>query len=172
MKITNLNKKNPLEIMFDLSLNKDLFLINEDFCLYLDLKISFEDKEEKYDNIVIDKSSLEGMISTIKTFINKKEKQLYYEPLEADFWIYIPCPPKSREDIIEELVDAGLKQDEIQEIIGVEDIHKLFFLVDTKKYKEGFPTGTGIAYCLDVTNSQLEQFANDLEKYYIHLLKH
>ncbi|GEM_PF-6851569 len=163
MKITNNTKENPLEIIFNLHLLEERYIAKEDFCLTLDLDIFLDDNiNQKYSNITIDRHSIEKLISTIKSFVNKSEEQLYYEPLEGDFQIYIPRPPKTKSEIIKELMDKGIGEDTINEVVSMEDTHKLFFVVDTCKYNRGVVTGTGLGCCLQVTDDQLAQFANEL----------
>lgn len=165
MIISNYHKINPLDIEFDLSLLEEKYKENDRFCLSLDIRINYKNKIYEHTNYVIDIESVERLIYDVKLFINEETNTLYYEPLEGDFFIYVPRPIKTIKEIICEMIQQGVDTQTINELKNSEDLHRLFFLFNEDK------TGTGISYCLDITKNQMNEFIIDLEKKYMSLLK-
>jgi hypothetical protein len=161
--LEDVNNKNPIKIEFELTLLKNEFLSGNDFCFNLGINITVNSNEKRCENITIDKNSIEKLISCTKEFSENEEEMFYYEPLEGDFWIYIPKPNVTKNDIMKNLIEKGMSNEYIKRL-NSEYTYRLFFLVNS------YRCDTGISYCLNITKKMFKELSDELNLKYSHLI--
>lgn len=174
MILSNYRKENPISIDFDLKVDKSKLVHKESFCFKVNIKININRDIVEYNNIWIDKDSIENLISHIDGYLDGKIKFFDYQPLEGDFIIFEKPSKENINEIIKKMEKLDHYKNSTSELKSeleiIQDKVKLIFLVDDCKYYKGFSSGTGICYCIDVTKKQLNQFGTDLKQKYIDLI--
>jgi hypothetical protein len=170
MKLVKKNENSNLEIEFNIEIDTSLYKEGEHFCLYLDIAIILNEDKHIFNKILIDTCSIEALIKSLDEFVfNEELEYLYYAPLEDNFWIEIPKPLRSKNEIRENFLESGMPKEEIDEMLS-HYTHKMFFGVDEGIYFRDQISESGKCYFAFVTKEELKSFVAELKFKYNQLI--
>jgi len=163
-----MKKTNPISIKFDIDLNDNAYFKDKTFIMNLNITVNFLDEIYSYENIAFGIDSMQQLIEYIDKYIAGEIDYFYYTPLEEDFAIFERPPKVDMLKIIKEMEDLPHYKDSLKELKEIieekKKIINLIFLIDNCKYLNGFSTGTGMGFCIQISLNQLKEFRNNVEQ--------